>query len=434
MEVESAKRLLGESLAALKDGNATTSLAAANRALTALASPEARDRPSSAALLARAFHRKAAALGALGDSVEAVRVYRSGLAACGGAAPALAAALRLTLENLPASWHAAYWCGRIEAGQGPAPFSSRDGRRLAGIPPDARLAPGELRAALERVLATRRDVADEAADLLCQTWSRGCLSCSALCLPPPARLPQAHPLPGCTSRQHSTTTSHTSTAIFPLQAASSPGGRSCRTCAAPPTSRPATPARPCETHAVPSCSAPAPARPPRSGPRRPTPGTRGRRGGARRRPGSPPRVPPSGRRRWACWAPPTRRRATTSGRCCWPAWPRRGRAATSARGATRGRGGLAPRCPPSSAARPRGPCAAALRRARTAGAWNQGSKKKACTRRHGAASCAASPRSAWPPCGRAGAPACWRCCPRRTRRPSRRCCAGAPSTTTTTSG
>ncbi|KAL6780129.1 hypothetical protein ACKKBF_B14315 [Auxenochlorella protothecoides x Auxenochlorella symbiontica] len=173
MEVESAKRLLGESLAALKDGNATTSLAAANRALTALASPEARDRPSSAALLARAFHRKAAALGALGDSVEAVRVYRSGLAACGGAAPALAAALRLTLENLPASWHAAYWCGRIEAGQGPAPFSSRDGRRLAGIPPDARLAPGELRAALERVLATRRDVADEAADLLCQTWSRG---------------------------------------------------------------------------------------------------------------------------------------------------------------------------------------------------------------------------------------------------------------------
>lgn len=154
-------------------GNATTSLATANRALTALASPEARDQPSSAALLARAFHRKAAALGALGDSVEAVRVYRSGLAACGGAAPALAAALRLTLENLPASWHAAYWCGRIEAGQGPAPFSSRDGRRLAGIPPDARLAPGELRAALERVLATRKDVADEAADLLCQTWSRG---------------------------------------------------------------------------------------------------------------------------------------------------------------------------------------------------------------------------------------------------------------------
>lgn len=52
---------------------------------------------------AKAFHRKAEALMALGRLLDGIRAYRQGLAACGGS-PELHAALRLAAEHLPVPW------------------------------------------------------------------------------------------------------------------------------------------------------------------------------------------------------------------------------------------------------------------------------------------------------------------------------------------
>lgn len=176
-------------------GEPQEALQAAEQALCLLGSPGAM-LPGSGLLLAKALHRKAQALVALGSVVAAVRLCRQGLAACGACPEAqelLLAALRLAADHLPpcylakvglqailknccrratAGWgvrdgkrglagalhsltpvfrwlHPAplqYWALLVEEAQAPNPFSSRDGRLLKLIPPERRLSPEALQA------------------------------------------------------------------------------------------------------------------------------------------------------------------------------------------------------------------------------------------------------------------------------------------------
>jgi tetratricopeptide (TPR) repeat protein len=113
-------------------------------------------KPAAAQLLAKAAHRKAEALLALGDVVEAVRAYRRGLAAAPGH-PELHAALRLAAEDLPVPWLAAYWAARVEEAQAPNPLSSRDGRLVKRVPSELALGPQDLRAHLQAALHPLQD-------------------------------------------------------------------------------------------------------------------------------------------------------------------------------------------------------------------------------------------------------------------------------------
>lgn len=109
-----------------------------------------------ASQLTKATHRKAEALLALGELLEAVRTYKQGLAACPGS-PQLHAALRLAVEDLPIAWLAKYWAGQIEAAQVPNPLSSRDGRLIKPVPPELRLAKPDLVAHLQAALYPLQD-------------------------------------------------------------------------------------------------------------------------------------------------------------------------------------------------------------------------------------------------------------------------------------
>ncbi|PSC70912.1 Tetratricopeptide repeat [Micractinium conductrix] len=167
--------LCNRSLTALKLGLPEAALQDAEAALHALA-------PGSFSLgyglqqqhlqqqrLAKAVHRKAEALAALGQLLDAIRTYRQGLAACPGSAE-LHAALRMATEELPESWLAKYWGGHVESAQAPHPLSSRDGRLIKPVPAEQRLAPPDLQAHLQAALY---DLGDEARDLLCAAWARG---------------------------------------------------------------------------------------------------------------------------------------------------------------------------------------------------------------------------------------------------------------------
>lgn len=67
-----------------------------------------------AAQLAKAFHRKAEALLALGRVLDGIKTYRQGVAVC-GPRPELHAALRLASEQLPVPWLAKVcWRGRVK--------------------------------------------------------------------------------------------------------------------------------------------------------------------------------------------------------------------------------------------------------------------------------------------------------------------------------
>ena len=59
--------------------------------------------PPAPGQLAKAVHRKAEALAAMGQLLEAVRAYRQGLTECPGS-PEMHAGLRLAAEELPVSW------------------------------------------------------------------------------------------------------------------------------------------------------------------------------------------------------------------------------------------------------------------------------------------------------------------------------------------
>jgi len=63
------------------------------------------------------------------------------------------------------------WAARVEAAQTPLLLSSRDGRLLRPVPPEARLAPAALHAALARAAGGR--LAADTRDMLCDAWERG---------------------------------------------------------------------------------------------------------------------------------------------------------------------------------------------------------------------------------------------------------------------
>ena len=104
--------------------------------------------------------------------MQAVRVYRQGVRECGPDSQ-LAAPLRLALDDLPASWHAAYWAARVAAGEAPAAFSSRDGRRLRAVPASERLAEADLRDRLARAFEAHAHVLEAASDLAAEGWAAG---------------------------------------------------------------------------------------------------------------------------------------------------------------------------------------------------------------------------------------------------------------------
>ncbi|KAI3428659.1 hypothetical protein D9Q98_007482 [Chlorella vulgaris] len=160
-----APTLSNRSLAALKLGRPEDALEDAEAALQMLSDSE--EAPP-ASQLTKATHRKAEALLALGELLEAVRTYKQGLAACPGS-PQLHAALRLAVEDLPIAWLAKYWAGQIEAAQVPNPLSSRDGRLIKPVPPELRLAKPDLVAHLQAALYPLQD---EARDLLCEAWAQ----------------------------------------------------------------------------------------------------------------------------------------------------------------------------------------------------------------------------------------------------------------------
>ncbi|KAL4428216.1 hypothetical protein ABPG75_002305 [Micractinium tetrahymenae] len=158
--------LCNRSLAALKLGLPENALRDAEAALDALTL--ASGDSSAQTRLAKAVHRKAEALAAMGRLIDCLQAYRRGLAAWPGC-PELHAALRLAVEDLPVPWLAKYWARHVEAAQAPNPLSSRDGRLLRPVPAEHRLAPAELQGHLEEALYALQD---EARDLLCDAWAQ----------------------------------------------------------------------------------------------------------------------------------------------------------------------------------------------------------------------------------------------------------------------
>lgn len=123
-------------------------------------------------LAAKAHHRRAEAQLALGRAVQAVRTYRAGLLATGGAAE-LSAALRLLLETMPPAWLASVWGKTLEAAQAPHPWSSRDGRLLKPPLTQHAMPAPELRRCLGAALEEQPLLARESRDLLAAVWARG---------------------------------------------------------------------------------------------------------------------------------------------------------------------------------------------------------------------------------------------------------------------
>ncbi|KDD76332.1 hypothetical protein H632_c266p3, partial [Helicosporidium sp. ATCC 50920] len=175
---------LNGSLKSLQEGDAVKALTLANQALASLSS-NSFPTPTAEILRAKAHHRRAQALLALEDPVEAVREYRSALAnpALTAALPlpqrsALGAAAALTLGRLPPFWLASLWARRVAEAERPGRLSSRDGRFLKPVRTLQAAAGGKLepldrpslQAALKQAFAADAGLADEGRRLLVEGW------------------------------------------------------------------------------------------------------------------------------------------------------------------------------------------------------------------------------------------------------------------------
>lgn len=119
-----------------------------------------------------ACHRLAQCYKACGKLLDAIKTYKEGVKLL-PPSPQLHAALRVTLDDLPASWWGKYWSGRIEAAQAAHPLSSRDGILLRRVSPEQRLSVEEQTGILASVFENDELQLQEACDVTAQVWCQG---------------------------------------------------------------------------------------------------------------------------------------------------------------------------------------------------------------------------------------------------------------------
>jgi tetratricopeptide (TPR) repeat protein len=126
---------------------------------------------SSNELSARSFHRKAQAQAAAQAVLPALRTYKQSVLECKSHATGLAAAARLLLDRVPASWLSRYWTDRVGAAESKHPLSARDGLLLKQVPLQRRLESSRLQSCLCAAFQKLR-WQEASRDLIMESWAR----------------------------------------------------------------------------------------------------------------------------------------------------------------------------------------------------------------------------------------------------------------------